>query len=160
MSGVRAIRRWDTGRALGMKVQINTTVARHNLHDLPDIVRLVVEHGAMLWSAFFLVPTGRGRQLGLLSPAEPDPFDREVMREAGPQFCHHQRRPVSRRDPSQGSRWFWAARSSPAAWACASRCSAATSIDRVSSQYSSAATGSPTNREMSAPSSALAAGPT
>ncbi|WP_330340264.1 TIGR04053 family radical SAM/SPASM domain-containing protein [Streptomyces sp. NBC_00557] len=61
---------WDTARALGMKVQINTTVARHNLQDLPDIVRLVVEHGAMLWSAFFLVPTGRGRQLGVLTPAE------------------------------------------------------------------------------------------
>ncbi len=61
---------WDAARALGMKVQINTTVARHNLHDLPDIVRLVVEHGAMLWSAFFLVPTGRGRGLGLLTAAE------------------------------------------------------------------------------------------
>ncbi|WP_219819925.1 TIGR04053 family radical SAM/SPASM domain-containing protein, partial [Streptomyces sp. SM1] len=61
---------WDTARAMGMKVQINTTVARHNLHDLPDIVRLVRDHGAMLWSAFFLVPTGRGRQLGVLSPAE------------------------------------------------------------------------------------------
>lgn len=61
---------WDTARALGMKVQINTTVARHNLHDLPDIVRLVAEHGAMLWSAFFLVPTGRGRSLGALTPAE------------------------------------------------------------------------------------------
>ncbi|MFJ7134765.1 TIGR04053 family radical SAM/SPASM domain-containing protein [Streptomyces fungicidicus] len=61
---------WDTARALGMKVQINTTVTRHNLHDLPDIVRLVAEHGAMLWSAFFLVPTGRGRTLGALTPAE------------------------------------------------------------------------------------------
>ncbi|MFF8910667.1 TIGR04053 family radical SAM/SPASM domain-containing protein [Streptomyces olivaceoviridis] len=61
---------WDTARALGMKVQINTTVARHNLHDLPDIVRLVADHGAMLWSAFFLVPTGRGRRLGLLTAAE------------------------------------------------------------------------------------------
>ncbi|WP_329297527.1 TIGR04053 family radical SAM/SPASM domain-containing protein [Streptomyces sp. NBC_00659] len=61
---------WDTARALGMKVQINTTVTRHNLHDLPDIVRLVAEHGAMLWSAFFLVPTGRGRGLGVLTPGE------------------------------------------------------------------------------------------
>lgn len=61
---------WDTARALGMKVQINTTVARHNLHDLPDIVRRVADHGAMLWSAFFLVPTGRGRDLGPLTPGE------------------------------------------------------------------------------------------
>ncbi|MET9390258.1 TIGR04053 family radical SAM/SPASM domain-containing protein [Streptomyces sp. NPDC006624] len=61
---------WDAALALGMRVQINTTVARHNLHDLPDIVRLVAEHGAMLWSAFFLVPTGRGRALGALTPGE------------------------------------------------------------------------------------------
>ncbi|PWI20241.1 radical SAM/SPASM domain-containing protein [Streptomyces sp. Act143] len=61
---------WDAARALGMKAQINTTVTRRNLHDLPDIVRLVADHGAMLWSAFFLVPTGRGRALGALTPAE------------------------------------------------------------------------------------------
>ncbi|WP_413098606.1 radical SAM/SPASM domain-containing protein [Streptomyces sp. Inha503] len=61
---------WDTARALGLKVQINTTVTRHNLHGLPDIVRLIVEHGATLWSAFFLVPTGRGRRLGSLTPAD------------------------------------------------------------------------------------------
>ncbi|MFJ6070698.1 TIGR04053 family radical SAM/SPASM domain-containing protein [Streptomyces sp. NPDC093065] len=61
---------WDTARALGMKVQINTTVTRHNLHDLPDTVRLVADHGAMLWSAFFLVPTGRGRALGALTADE------------------------------------------------------------------------------------------
>ncbi|MFF5157716.1 radical SAM protein [Streptomyces sp. NPDC000348] len=61
---------WDAARAMGMKAQINTTVARHNLHDLPDVVRLVRDHGAMPWSAFFLVPTGRGRRLGELTPAE------------------------------------------------------------------------------------------
>ncbi|MFG3496628.1 TIGR04053 family radical SAM/SPASM domain-containing protein [Streptomyces sp. NPDC047886] len=61
---------WDTARALGMKVQINTTVSRHNLYDLPEIAALVHQHGVMLWSAFFLVPTGRGRDLAALTPAE------------------------------------------------------------------------------------------
>ncbi|MGV9994535.1 TIGR04053 family radical SAM/SPASM domain-containing protein [Streptomyces sp. NPDC003374] len=61
---------WDAARALGMKVQINTTVTRHNLDDLPGIVRLVHTHGAMLWSAFLLVPTGRGGALGVLTPQE------------------------------------------------------------------------------------------
>jgi AdoMet-dependent heme synthase len=61
---------WDAARALGMRVQINTTVTRQNLHDLPAIVRLVADHGATLWSAFFLVPTGRGRALGVLTPDE------------------------------------------------------------------------------------------
>ncbi|MFC5720845.1 TIGR04053 family radical SAM/SPASM domain-containing protein [Streptomyces gamaensis] len=73
--GVRGVYRWtldawDAARTLGMKVQINTTVTRRNLHDLPDLVALVRERGAMLWSAFFLVPTGRGRQLDPLTPAE------------------------------------------------------------------------------------------
>lgn len=61
---------WRVARDLGMKVQVNTTVARHNLLDLPDIVRLVRQYGAMLWSAFFLVSTGRGRALGALTAAE------------------------------------------------------------------------------------------
>ncbi|MDN3026159.1 TIGR04053 family radical SAM/SPASM domain-containing protein [Streptomyces sp. S.PB5] len=66
----RTLDTWDAARALGMKVQINTTVARHNLRDLPDIVRLVADHGATLWSAFFPAPAGRGRTLGALTPAE------------------------------------------------------------------------------------------
>ncbi|MFH8411356.1 TIGR04053 family radical SAM/SPASM domain-containing protein [Streptomyces sp. NPDC018019] len=61
---------WDTARRLGMKLQINTTVGRHNLHDLPETAALVREHGVMLWSAFFLVPTGRGSRLAALSPDE------------------------------------------------------------------------------------------
>ncbi|MCC3766162.1 TIGR04053 family radical SAM/SPASM domain-containing protein [Streptomyces sp. UNOC14_S4] len=61
---------WDTARRLGLKVQINTTVTRHNLLDLPNLVALVREHGATVWSAFFLVPTGRGRLLDRLTPGE------------------------------------------------------------------------------------------
>ncbi len=44
-------------------MQINTTVTGHNLTDLPEIVRIVHEMGALTWSAFLLVPTGRGRLL-------------------------------------------------------------------------------------------------
>ncbi|GAA0424808.1 TIGR04053 family radical SAM/SPASM domain-containing protein [Streptomyces luteireticuli] len=61
---------WDAARRLGLKVQINTTISRHNLLDLPDLVALVREHGAALWSAFLLVPTGRGRLLDPLTPGE------------------------------------------------------------------------------------------
>jgi AdoMet-dependent heme synthase len=57
------LRAWDTAHRLGLRVQINSTVSRHNLADLPNIVRLVAERGAMTWSAFLLVPTGRGRRL-------------------------------------------------------------------------------------------------
>lgn len=59
----RTLDAWRAAREIGLKVQVNTTVARHNLDDLPDTVRLVRDHGSVVWSAFFLVPTGRGRNL-------------------------------------------------------------------------------------------------
>jgi radical SAM protein len=61
---------WLAAREIGLRVQINTTVTRHNLHDLPNIARLVRDLGAMTWSGFLLVPTGRGAALGSLKPAE------------------------------------------------------------------------------------------
>jgi radical SAM protein len=61
---------WRAAREIGLRVQINTTVSRHNLDDLPDIARVVGELGAMTWSGFFLVPTGRGASLGSLTPGE------------------------------------------------------------------------------------------
>jgi radical SAM protein len=61
---------WQTARKIGLKLQLNTTVTRYNLEDLPEIFRLVLEYGAMTWSVFFLVPTGRGKAEDEISPAE------------------------------------------------------------------------------------------
>jgi len=61
---------WRAARQMGLKLQINTTVTRYNLHDLPSLFQLVQELGAMTWSVFFLVPTGRGRQEDEISPSE------------------------------------------------------------------------------------------
>jgi radical SAM protein len=61
---------WHRAREIGLKVQINTSVTGHNLTDLPEIVRLVREEGALTWSAFLLVPTGRGRLLPGLEPGQ------------------------------------------------------------------------------------------
>ncbi|MCL2781599.1 MAG: TIGR04053 family radical SAM/SPASM domain-containing protein [Actinomycetia bacterium] len=61
---------WRAAREIGLRVQINTTVTRHNLLDLPNIAALVQRMGALTWSGFFLVPTGRGAELGSLSPDE------------------------------------------------------------------------------------------
>ncbi|WP_308117660.1 TIGR04053 family radical SAM/SPASM domain-containing protein [Streptomyces anatolicus] len=61
---------WRTARELGLKVQINTTVTRHSLEDLADIAALVRREGAMLWSGFLLVPTGRGGELSALGADE------------------------------------------------------------------------------------------
>ncbi|GAA0307871.1 TIGR04053 family radical SAM/SPASM domain-containing protein [Streptomyces polychromogenes] len=65
----RTLEGWRAARALGLKVQINTTASRDGLEDLADIAALVRREGAMLWSAFLLVPTGRARRLDPLTPA-------------------------------------------------------------------------------------------
>jgi radical SAM protein len=51
-------------------IQVNTTVSNYNLHDLGNIAEKVKEMGAVLWSVFFLVPTGRGLEKDMISPAE------------------------------------------------------------------------------------------
>lgn len=63
----RTVQAWRTARELGMKVQVNTTITRRTVAELPDIAELVHELGAMTWSAFMLVPMGRGADLGVLS---------------------------------------------------------------------------------------------
>lgn len=44
---------------VGLSVQVNTTVAKHNIDNLEEMVPFIVEVGAVQWSVFFLVPTGR-----------------------------------------------------------------------------------------------------
>jgi len=55
---------------LGIPIQVNTTVSRYNLHDLEAIADKVKDMGAVLWSVFFLVPTGRGMEKDMISPEE------------------------------------------------------------------------------------------
>ena len=66
----RTVAAWTAARELGIKVQVNSTVSRRTVHELPDLAALVREHGAMTWSAFMLVPVGRGVDLGALSAQE------------------------------------------------------------------------------------------
>lgn len=61
---------WQVAQEIGLKVQINTTVTRYNLHDLPAILKRVREQGVMTWSVFFLVPTGRGLLEDEITPQE------------------------------------------------------------------------------------------
>jgi AdoMet-dependent heme synthase len=61
---------WAAARELGLKVQINTTVTRQNLADLPLIARMVRDRGAFNWGIFLLVPVGRGSGLEPISAAE------------------------------------------------------------------------------------------
>ena len=55
-------------RDAGLPLQINTTVCRQTVSDLPAIADLVADLGAVLWSVFFLVPVGRGAALDPVSP--------------------------------------------------------------------------------------------
>ena len=55
-------------RKEGIPVQINTTVTRRTIDYLPQIVDLLQDLGIVMWSVFFLVPTGRGKQADLVTP--------------------------------------------------------------------------------------------
>lgn len=56
--------------AAGLSLQINTTVSRYNLHLLEEMMKLVADLGAVQWSLFFLVPTGRATAADMISPKE------------------------------------------------------------------------------------------
>ncbi len=47
-------------REAGVGFQINTTVTKRNVDDLPAILETVLKVGAAAWHPFMLVPTGRG----------------------------------------------------------------------------------------------------
>jgi heme b synthase len=60
-------------RARGMSVQVNTTVARHNVHELPQILDLALSLGADAFHIFLLVPVGCGLEIAdeqMISPRQ------------------------------------------------------------------------------------------
>ncbi|MFS1511958.1 TIGR04053 family radical SAM/SPASM domain-containing protein [Chengkuizengella sp. SCS-71B] len=58
----------ETMNELKLPLQINTVVSRYNLDVLEDMARLVEELNCVLWSVFFLVPTGRGKNSDMITP--------------------------------------------------------------------------------------------
>ncbi len=55
---------------IGLPAQINTTITRHNLQHLDAMIALLEHLDIVLWSVFFLVPTGRGSSVDLISAEE------------------------------------------------------------------------------------------
>ncbi len=55
---------------LKLPLQINTTFARYNRHDIDRIFALVKRLGIVFWEVFSLVPTGRGAELEGLTDDE------------------------------------------------------------------------------------------
>jgi radical SAM protein len=55
---------------VGVSVQVNTTVAKHNVDILEEMVPFIEEVNAVQWSVFFLVPTGRAMIEQMVSAEE------------------------------------------------------------------------------------------
>jgi radical SAM protein len=49
----------ERARGLGLPLQINTTVCRRTVADLPALATQMETHGVALWALFFLIPVGR-----------------------------------------------------------------------------------------------------
>src|SRR5215472_6364821 len=59
-------------RAEGVSVQINSTIARHNVHEVPQLLDMALSLGADALHLFMLVPVGCGLEI---APAEMLPAD-------------------------------------------------------------------------------------
>jgi radical SAM protein len=56
--------------AIGLPVQINTTVSRRNIAELENVLSVVRNFRIVMWSLFFMVPTGRAEAADLPSAEE------------------------------------------------------------------------------------------
>jgi radical SAM protein with 4Fe4S-binding SPASM domain len=54
----------------GLSVQVNTTVSKHNVDILDEMIPFIQEVNAVQWSVFFLVPTGRAQLENMISPEQ------------------------------------------------------------------------------------------
>src|SRR6202142_87585 len=61
---------------LGMSVQINTTIARHNAHQLPAVLGLARSIGADALHTFLLVPVGCGVDIAAEQMVPPEEYER------------------------------------------------------------------------------------
>jgi len=57
---------------IGFRLQVNSTITRGNVREMPALLADVLGMDAKMWYVFFLVPTGRGAALNAL-----DPHDKE-----------------------------------------------------------------------------------
>jgi heme b synthase len=60
----------------GVPFQINTTVTKHNIAEIPDILSLAIERGAVALHMFLLVPTGCGKEIADDEMIEPQEYER------------------------------------------------------------------------------------
>ncbi len=63
-------------RVLGMSVQINMTIARHNAHQLPQVLELAKALGADALHTFLLVPVGCGVDIAEEQMVPPEEYEK------------------------------------------------------------------------------------
>jgi AdoMet-dependent heme synthase len=63
-------------KSLGMSVQINMTIARHNAHQLPEVLQLARTLGADALHTFLLVPVGCGVDIAAEQMVAPEDYER------------------------------------------------------------------------------------
>src|ERR1700758_251679 len=63
-------------KTLGMSVQINMTIARHNAHQLPEVLQLARNLGADALHTFLLVPVGCGVDIASEQMVPPEEYER------------------------------------------------------------------------------------
>ncbi len=71
-----ALRALNTLRDEGVSVQINSTIARHNVTELPALLDLALEIGADALHLFMLVPVGCGLEIAPAQMLPPDEYER------------------------------------------------------------------------------------
>lgn len=74
----RAVQGMKYLQAEGLPVQINCTIAKHNVHQVKDIYQNAIDLGAVALHIFMLVPVGCGVQIAEDQMLEPDKYE-EVL---------------------------------------------------------------------------------
>lgn len=72
---IEALQGIENIKAAGLPFQINTTVAKHNLEQLPLLHELAVKLGACALHLFLLVPTGCGAEISDSQMLRPDQYE-------------------------------------------------------------------------------------
>jgi len=63
-------------KAAGLPYQINTTVSKHNINEIPEILNMAVNAGAVALHLFLLVPTGCGKEIADDEMIDPQEYER------------------------------------------------------------------------------------
>lgn len=107
-SFAQTLRAISWAKEIGLPLQINTLVCAETYDDIPNIGRLLAELGVERWSVFFLVPTGRGRVLGEITPEQAEAllewlydFSRTAPFDIKTTEAHHYRRVALQRADKQ-----------------------------------------------------------